>query len=224
MSIAFDAAVNKTDASGTSQTFSHTCGSGSNRILFVGTRINTTSDNVTGITYGGVAMTRINTVTRNNVTVDDPARNYLYYLVNPSTGANNVVISSSGSVGFSSLSASYTGASQTGVPDASNTNAHTGADVSDSITTSVTTNADNCWAICTIDNNSSNSVTANGGTTLRCGTASYTMGDNNAAKTPAGSVSLGASAFTASANSSACMASFAPFVAPSANGDFLMFM
>lgn len=64
-----------------------TCGAGSNRILFVtfaGESLNT----ISGITYGGVAMTRIsNQLTASNRT------SVVYYLVNPASGSNTIATS-----------------------------------------------------------------------------------------------------------------------------------
>ena len=57
MAIEFDNATTPAFVTATSLTYSHTCGAGSNRILFVGVWGDTTSDAITGVTYGGSAMT-----------------------------------------------------------------------------------------------------------------------------------------------------------------------
>lgn len=107
MAIAFDAKTDKQQGAATSLTFSHTC-TGSNLILFVGAQTgdNLLLDQVTGITYNSVAMTRAciqNAVPSNSA-------HYLYYLLNPSTGANNVVISvTGGSQTIRGMATSYTG-------------------------------------------------------------------------------------------------------------------
>ena len=117
MAIAYDNAT--TSYHGQSNTVGFTVGSGSNRILFVGiyTANSSGGDVVSGVTYAGSAMTRINTV--QNTQSGHQCRAYLYYLLNPTSGANNIVVTSSETVGLSAVS--YTGAQQSGVPDASNT-------------------------------------------------------------------------------------------------------
>ena len=71
----------------TSLTFSHTC-SGSDRILFVGAMLDGSSP-PTGVTYNGVAMTLVD-----SVSFSWGAKNQsLWRLIAPATGANNVVIS-----------------------------------------------------------------------------------------------------------------------------------
>lgn len=145
MAIAFDASATASSnpTAGSPQTFSHTC-SGTNRILFVGMMVRggTPAVTVTGVTYAGVSMTQVGT----GVNYDSTnSRNQIWYLVNPATGANTVSVSVSGNSGpVSSYSVSYTGASQTGVPDASNTNSSSASNVT-SLASSVTTVAANCW-------------------------------------------------------------------------------
>lgn len=68
----------------------------------------------------------------------------MYYLINPSTGANNIVASTSISQTLIFQNTSYTGVKQSAQPDASNTSAYT---TTTSQSTSVTTIADNCWTV-----------------------------------------------------------------------------
>jgi hypothetical protein len=99
-SIAFDAASSyDTDDQygagnvGNSLTWSHTV-SGRNRILIVGVSINNTAGqtvlNPGGVTYAGVALTQIGVGSRTNAHVE------MWYLIAPSTGTNNVVVTLSG--------------------------------------------------------------------------------------------------------------------------------
>ncbi|MBK9256229.1 MAG: Ig-like domain-containing protein [Saprospiraceae bacterium] len=76
-------------------TFSHTPGSGSNRLMLVSVAVGNTgvSDEaapgvVTGVTFGGTAMTLVSSVYSGNA-----VRSYIYRLINPSSAAANVVIS-----------------------------------------------------------------------------------------------------------------------------------
>jgi hypothetical protein len=113
--ITFDAAsVQAGSASGsTSLTWSHTVTSaGSDRILIVGVGVDqnqTCCATVTGVTYGGVSMTLVpgGTSTRSGAT-----RSELWYLLNPPAGANNVVVTLSGSADVRAGATSYTGVNQ----------------------------------------------------------------------------------------------------------------
>lgn len=206
--IAFDAAVNGGIVNpGTSRTWSHTC-TGSDRILFVAVfgdllTSDATGAKITGATYNGVAMTLLDKVT-------PPASGerwlYLYYLINPDTGANNVVVSASSSIVIAGNSASYTGVNQSGQPDATNKGT---ASSTTSITRSLTTIADNCWTFMA-GKASGGNVTAGSGSTMRS-TENNDLGifDSNGAITPAGSTSMTMNSSITTVFS-AVMASFSP--------------
>ena len=203
MAIAFDSATRATTGTGTSLTFSHTV-SGSNRILVVGVADNdaTTGDTITGVTYNGVAMSRISGGYGTNT---DGGTVFLYYLVAPATGTHNVVVSCSSSHSLSALAASYTGAAQTGQPDA-NTAQSTSA--STSINISLTSVADKCWAV--IYTKGGDYISASTGTTSRADTAeARKLGDLNGPITPAGSTSLHWTQ-NSSQKSASCMLTIAP--------------
>ena len=209
MAIAFDAAASGT-VTGTSLTYAHTC-SGSNRILFVGVDVfNPNTDDVTGVTYGGVAMTQIGT----SVAID-VQRDYLYYLINPPTGANNVVVSKTSSVAIRSASASYTDANRLGQPDASGTNS---AATATSVAKALTTVADNCWMVSFVMNDANTSV-VDTGTTLRGTAAFHAIGDSNGVITPAGSYSMGWKLASGTGDWTISNASFKPSID---NGSFLL--
>ena len=116
--IAFDASsagVQTTTANNIS--WSHTC-TGSNLILWVAVT-EETSDDITGVTYNSVALTALT----KSGTVTGAGFSQLWYLINPATGANTVQVNRTGTTGrLTGCSASYTGAKQSGVPDAQNTN------------------------------------------------------------------------------------------------------
>lgn len=199
MAIAVDA-TSSGSASATSVTVAHTC-SGSDRILFVGLWVQINSDVVTGVTYNGVAMTQVGKV----VNAGTEAL-YLYMLVAPASGTNNIVASKTGSELIQLGAASYTGAKQTGQPDASTTNTGSGT----SLTTSVTTVADNSWLILSAKHTGAASAGTN--TTLRIdqsGNGQASIYDSNAAQTPAGSKSLQTTT-GASQTYAHVMASFSP--------------
>lgn len=201
MAIAFDAATDGGSTTGTSLTFSHTC-SGSNRILFVGVRGDTASDTITGVTYNGVAMTLIPSTKHN----DGSNRwVYLFYLIAPATGANNVVVSSSSSVLINAAAVSYTGAKQSGVPDASTKNSNASAS---SLATSLTTILDSCWTVLVGVSNTSQA--AGTGATRRTisGDTAFAMHDSNGGISPAGSTSMTITANSGGINT--IMVSFPP--------------
>jgi hypothetical protein len=120
MAIAFDA-VTDGYANSTSVSFAHTC-TGSDRFLVVGIKLYGDND-ITGVTYNGVAMSHIATA----LMLSEGNRAVLYGLTAPATGANNVVISRTSSNHIVATAASYTGVNQTGQPEASGTDADSGA-------------------------------------------------------------------------------------------------
>lgn len=181
MAIAYDATAGaNTGAPATSYTYAHTC-TGSDRILFVGAMIAIGTDTITGVTYNGTATTLI---ASQKMSTASGYYAKLYYLVAPSTGANNVVISSSSSGFIFGKSASYTGASQTGQPDGSTTGTTAGT----SYTTTLSSTADNCWAV--LYDAGDRQPVASTGSTQRSAGSNDGIFDSNSAKTPAGSISM----------------------------------
>lgn len=103
----FDAAASGSVASATSLTFAHTC-TGADRLLLV-TAANAIIADVSGVTYGGVAMTYVADILRG-----DTIRIHLFRLIAPATGANDVIITLvSGATAIVGGSQSFTGAHQT---------------------------------------------------------------------------------------------------------------
>jgi hypothetical protein len=201
MAIAYD---NSTDGNGSggvsSWTFSHTC-SGENRILFVGVISDVTNDRITGVTYGGVAMTLVTKLLRSG-----DRYMYLYSLINPASGANNVVISANASTVIVGGAISYTGARQTSQPVAYNQATSASGT---SLSLGVTITDSGSWMVGLFATPSA--VTAGANTTNRFGfqggTASV-MCDSN------GTLEIGSRSLTESWSTSgsnlALVASFAP--------------
>lgn len=185
-------------------TYAHTC-TGSDRILFVGTENWSSNAHPTGITYNGVAM---NLVTQQGSV--GFAYTDLYFLANPASGANNVVISWAGSTDCGSMASSYTGASNVSTVDSSNL----GTDISAStLSVSTTSVADNCWGIAWSGNNGQGVSSVGGGTgTSRAATNGNIIFDSNGVIHPAGSRT-----FTVNVTNSGpimlLVASFAPKIA-----------
>ena len=186
MAIAFDTSTDGGVVNpASSLTYSHTC-TGSNRFLLVFAFGALASDGITGATYGGVAMTEVSA----GFQLTGDRKVFCWYLVNPASGANNVVVSASGSQVIGSFAMSYTGAKQSGQPDASNTGE---SPASTSFSLSVTTIADNCWTVLLTRTDGTNN-TAGTDTTERLDSANGFAGfDRNADITPPGSSTLATS-------------------------------
>lgn len=139
MAIALDlASTISAQAATTSLTFAHTC-TGSDRILFVYAGNIVASPNITGVTYNGVAMTEVgHAATQSNEFT------YLWVLVAPATGANNVVITANASSKIAGGAISYTGAKQSAQPDSFNTGVGVAATT---LTVSTTVVASGCWLV-----------------------------------------------------------------------------
>ena len=135
MALAVDSALylGKT-ASGTSLTtaFNNVAGDA----LTVGVRINSTSETVSGVTYSAVGMTKLAGSPVTNA--GGGARNYIWYLIAPATGSNNVVVTTSGAVQIIAGAVSFSGADQTDMIGAENSATGTSATPSVALTTTVT--------------------------------------------------------------------------------------
>lgn len=179
--IAFDASSQGSALPGNSVTFAHTC-SGSDRILIVGITSNN-ADVITGVTYNGTAMTLAKKSTFAGPTM------YLYYLLAPDTGANNVVVSASGAGEYIRVSSvSYTGVQQSGQPDATDEESASATSVTSSLTQAVT----HAWQIGLVQGGHDGTVTAGSGvgSIRRTVTGGYnSIGDSNA-RTSVGTQSM----------------------------------
>lgn len=88
--IAFDAASSTSGVS-TGLTWAHTVGAaGTNRILVVGISFDLRGSSITGVTYGGQALTFIGSSSSAKTRME------LWYIVAPPTGTNNVVVTGIG--------------------------------------------------------------------------------------------------------------------------------
>lgn len=136
-----------------SSTFSHTC-SGSDRLLLVAVT-KRTSDDITGVTYNGVAMTQI--IKRDHA--DSTEFLYIYGLIAPATGANNVIVSASGTSVMYHGVTSYTGVGQT-----QNLTAITGFSATNAI--SLTSTVDNSSMFVFVQNSTDNPAASTGSTKI----------------------------------------------------------
>jgi hypothetical protein len=183
MAIAFDAATDG-GFGGPPLTFSHTC-TGSDRLLFVGFVWDPGPDDVVSVTYNSVAMTLVAKILTGGL------NRYLYRLIAPATGANNVVITTTGGHTIFGGAASYTGADQTSQPAGTTNNSASGAT---SLLTSVTTTVDQAWTMLFEGSYNGNpEPDAGTGATKREADGAFgTWGlfDSGAAISPAGSYSM----------------------------------
>jgi hypothetical protein len=150
-------------------TFSHTC-TWSNRILFVGFFAGNI-DSASSVTYNWVSMTQIGKALSDRYT-------YLYYLINPASGANNVVITITEAwTALAWCASSYNWASQTGQLDSSSTGTASGVN---NLTLTTTVVATNSWTVWVWHPNVGSSLVAGSWTTIRANsTAGLWIADSN---------------------------------------------
>ena len=155
MAIAIDATSANDFGSTASATLAHTC-TGSNLVLFAGVGCNGNSgDVVTGVTYNGSSMTRLG-----NTDFSGSFSMYVYYIINPATGTNDIVASLSSSRFTKVSGLSVTGALQSGVPDGQDLIT---AGPTTSISVVPTVVASNCWVFSFVGNDANNAMTGSTG-------------------------------------------------------------
>lgn len=215
MAIAFDAATaNSSVSSVTSYSFNHTA-TGSNlvMVMFAFTNIATQADIVTSMTYNSVGATRIATQV---ITGYQNSRLYAYGLIAPATGTNSATVNLNTADFPEMYVTTYTGAAQSGLPDASTSSDSAGATVA-SLTETLTTIANNSWLVGVARSNTG----IIGGSTNATSRATVGLNgitaDSNAAITPAGSTTQVFTSSGANALMGAITVSVAPFVASTAN-------
>lgn len=180
--IALDATSTGTSTSTSPVTISHTI-TGSNTILITsGESFSLGSTTISTPTYNSVSENLLDTTK----TVGTNGLVGLWYLLNPTTGANTVSMAFGGSTPFGCIgSVSWSGVSQTGQPDA--VQGATGT--SNNPSTTITTVADNSWVAGVLGYFSVSTATA--GLTSRSAYVTRTstkanLEDTNGPKTPAG--------------------------------------
>lgn len=200
MAIAFDAVTNNASVTATSLTYSHTCGTWSDRMLFVW--CSTFSwDLVTWVTYWWISMIQVWKIKAGNWA----AYVYLYCLFAPATWANNVVVSTSSSSTIYSMSTSYTGVTQSNTMDATATSSIASAALN--FSTNLTTIANNCWSLCYTVNDTN--IFASNSDIRRGTNIWWNIFDSNSAITPAGNKTM-TQTVSWTGNWSVVMASFSP--------------
>ena len=147
MAIAHDADSNDSTDGAASLTFAHTC-TGANRILIVGVA-HTDFSTTIGVTYDGNAMTLI--ASQGDNTYDDNMCR-LFYIINPSTGSNNIVVTPSESEQMIAGASSFTGVDQSDPIIGNNTDQNGVGSISMTVDT---TGFDNSWGCDVIVNGAS---------------------------------------------------------------------
>lgn len=136
MAIAVDATASGS-ANSTTLTVSHTC-TGSDLVLVV-VCYAANGDQITGVTYNAASMTQAAKITDVNNT------GYIYYLVDPDTGANDIVVTASASQVLGLCSCSYTDADVEVTPSTSTDKA--GGTSVTSLTTTINTGDADSWHV-----------------------------------------------------------------------------
>jgi len=183
MAIAFDNASMSTSdtVAATSKTHAHSC-SGSDRFLVVSVvSLNGNSPTPTPTaTYNGVSMTAV-AVNIIAYTGTNNWRHHVFYLANPASGSNNVVVTATTGVAqWRVVAASYTGVDQTSPVITSNTAGNIASGKVMSI--SLTTSEDAWWYISGSNVDAEWNSISNNGSSLRNATGSsgrLRVGDSN---------------------------------------------
>lgn len=161
MAIAFDNASSKDAGNVSSSTLSHTC-TGSGLVLIVGVVADSAAA-PTSVTYNGVGMT---------ATVTPGTSNTMWYLVNPATGANNIVVTFAASHYFNIGAMSFTGCNTSSPIGVTGTSSGTTNPAQATLSTTVS----NSWLVATLFHNGNSSATAITSNTI--GYNIYTTTDN----------------------------------------------
>ena len=195
------------------QTFTHTIGGGTNRLLVVGISAECNEGiSVTSVTYNGQGLTKAASAVADTGTVGTADLWYLLEADLPAAGTYNVEVTTSGYAVKSVGAISLEGVAQQ-APEATNTNTNVGPEY---ISTSITTLTDGAWVVDVVECGNASAFTPDGGQTERyqeAGSSSQGAGSTKEMAT-AGSTSMGWT--SASANRLALVAAaFAPAAAAS---------
>lgn len=179
MAIAYDNSTYSGQTGGTpaTLTYAHTVNSNTNGILFVdviGNGANANTFSQPSVTYNGVSMSFVSgttVVSNTNVGVQ-----WVFRLVAPASGANNVVVTQGATKAqfVASYAISYTGADQTNPIDQTAT-----ANSGTTLTCTATTTVNNDWGVIFAEGQTN--VTASTGTTARIDSTApdNLVGDSN---------------------------------------------
>lgn len=210
MALAFVSSGSSQASGSTTLTYAVDC-TGAN-ILVVGLRL-IVGSSLTSVTYNGVSMTAAVSNAAGNPT-------FLYYLVNPASGSNNVVVTQSGTTNIASAGCAYSGASTTGQPNAFNDSYNGSAS---SLSVSVTSTVSDCFMIAFGTAQSGGTLSQTSSGTTRENLADRAIMFESAAVTPAGSFSSSFSSTTGSNALTIVAIAIKPSASSSVNSNFLQF-
>jgi len=181
MPIAFDAQAQAGNNDGSSiLTYAHTC-TGSSLVLFAEVATNFPQNSVMSVTYAGNTMSSVNAKVSTATTNIE-----LFSLLNPPTGANNIVIrtSDAGANAKYAVSTSYSGVNNINAVSSIRTAS------SSILSQSITTVTDNSWIVWAWGTFPRQSDGAN--TTFRASDPNFggAISDTGGAITPAGSTTM----------------------------------
>lgn len=215
MAITPDASSSGTSNSASTLNVSHTC-TGSNLKLFV--MLNIGGQNISSVTYNGVAMTQIGT------TIALAGKCAMYYLDSPATGAHNITVTLGGLDIIEVVGQSYAGCAS----GLDNSTQGSENNASDTLPLTLTPVANGCWVVIGVGASNLGDIAAgNGSTTLRISASSLVqaagIGDTNAAVIPAASTTLALKSNSGTSQIAGFIASFAPNTPPvSPSGFFFL--
>lgn len=180
----------------TTLTFSHSAGATAT-IVFVHVAA---SAAITGVTYDGVAMT-------SGVSSGNQA---IYYLVSPPQGSKSVVVTCGSSTNIIGRAVSYTGTATSDVINATQTQTNNGISNGSWQSITTTTVNENCWVIMGNTHTSTGNPSVGSGCASRVSSNGMGTFDSNAAKNPAGAVTMNTLAFDGTQNWTNIAIAFAP--------------
>jgi len=136
--IAFDNATSMTQATTASSiSWSHTTGTGNNRLLLVAIGVHVATGTPTivrSVTYGGVSLTQVTAALYSATT--PRVRTYVFRLINPVSGANTITVNFAATTLSVAGAVTYTGVNQTSPIQTSSTSIGSGTSPSVSVTVS----------------------------------------------------------------------------------------
>ncbi len=166
--------VNSSSSSRTSATFSHTVGAGTDRLLLV-TVLTQGGEDVSSITYGGVALTQ---AVERDFGDDEGTAVEIWYLKNATVGTANIVVSFASSVDPSYIRAdNLTGVDQTTPIGATASNIGDDDDIAVNITTTTTNSL--IFGAVAMHGGDTDPFSTGSGLTERFDSATGSSGDND---------------------------------------------
>jgi hypothetical protein len=175
-------------------------------------------NDISSVTYAGVALSGVAAIANQSGTPAISARySYIYTGYDLPTGTNNFVITCANTHYILAVVADYTGSAPGTLLDNSTTNLATAPTATvTTLTTSLTTVANNCWLGLSYSPDDSTATVTPTGVTLRQQGAAFglpNLFDSNGAKTPAGSYSVTTAVSPNVSEIDHILVSFAPLLA-----------